>query len=240
MIISNSRKFIFVHVHKTAGSALKLAVEPHLSWNDIVLGGTPYGESLAPAYEKAHGLHKHSTITEIAKVVGEEVMADYHSFALVREPVARIVSLYNYVADLFRVEGITLGIDHDEMVEAARQHNPRYAHPILEWKASQAYYTTPDFSGFIRSELLAEDMGFRPQIESLQSRNGKIMVDQIFKHEHLLRDLPKIWDKLGCRFLLQHWNRPKTYRMSPADVAPDDRDYLRARFADDYTAFDYD
>lgn len=240
MIISNSRKFIFVHVHKTAGSALKLALQPHLAWNDLVLGGTPLGEAVNDIYHDVFKLHKHSTIAEISKVCGPEIVESYYTFSIVRDPLARTVSLYNYIADLFRVEGRTMGIDHDEMRVAAREQNPKYAHHILEWSASRAYYSSENFSDFIRSPELAEDIGFRPQIEALQSRDRKLMVDQVFKHEHLLRDLPRIWDRVGCRFLLPVWNRPKVQKLKPENVSADDCDFLRRRFVDDYRAFDYE
>jgi len=240
MIISNSRKFIFVHVHKTAGSALKLALQPHLAWNDIVLGGTPFAEVLSPAYETAFNLHKHSTIDEIEATCGPEIVNDYYSFAFVRNPLVRTVSLYNYVADLFRGEGFTMGLTHDEMLDAARAQDPKYFHHILDWAASRAYYTSPDFSDFIRSPELESDIGFRPQVESLQSRKGDLMVDQLFKHEHLMRDLPRLWEKLGCRFMLPVWNRPKYHLLNPGDVSADDQEFLRARFAEDYVALNYD
>ena len=49
MIISNSHKFIFVHVMKTAGTSVSAALDPWLRWNDIAIGGTRFGEQIQPA-----------------------------------------------------------------------------------------------------------------------------------------------------------------------------------------------
>jgi len=38
MIVSHSRKFIFVHCRKVAGSSMKVAIAPYLSGDDIVIG----------------------------------------------------------------------------------------------------------------------------------------------------------------------------------------------------------
>ena len=46
MIISNSHKFIFVHILKTAGTSICAALDPTLRWNDVILGGTGFGEKM--------------------------------------------------------------------------------------------------------------------------------------------------------------------------------------------------
>ncbi len=38
MIVSHSHKFIFIHARKVAGSSMKVAIAPHLSGDDIVIG----------------------------------------------------------------------------------------------------------------------------------------------------------------------------------------------------------
>jgi hypothetical protein len=41
MIISPGRKFIFVHIPKTGGTSLALALEDRAMKNDILIGDTP-------------------------------------------------------------------------------------------------------------------------------------------------------------------------------------------------------
>ena len=71
MIISNSHRFIFVHVLKTGGTTVCAALDPFLRWNDVVLGGTEFGERMNGPYRDRFGLRKHSTAQEIRAVVGD-------------------------------------------------------------------------------------------------------------------------------------------------------------------------
>src|SRR5215469_2544795 len=58
MIISHSRRFIFVHIHKAGGTSVEQALDPHLAWNDLILGGSQFGEKIQGAYQKRFGLNK--------------------------------------------------------------------------------------------------------------------------------------------------------------------------------------
>jgi hypothetical protein len=41
MIISKSRNYVFVHIPKTGGTALTLALEDRAAADDIIIGDTP-------------------------------------------------------------------------------------------------------------------------------------------------------------------------------------------------------
>ena len=73
MIISNTHRAIFVHVPKTAGTSITSLLAPALRWNDLVLGGTTFGERIQAAYKERFGLFKHARARDIRQVVGEEV-----------------------------------------------------------------------------------------------------------------------------------------------------------------------
>ena len=49
MIISHTHRAIFVHIPKTAGTSITALIEPALRWNDLVLGGTTFGERIQAA-----------------------------------------------------------------------------------------------------------------------------------------------------------------------------------------------
>jgi hypothetical protein len=97
MIISNSRKFIFIHIFKTAGTTITWALDPFLRWNDIALGGTLFGEKMNIAYKERFGLLKHSSALQIKGIVGEAVWSSYFTFAFVRYPYTLMVSSYTWL-----------------------------------------------------------------------------------------------------------------------------------------------
>ena len=61
MLISNTHKFIFIHLYKCAGTSIGRASIPTLRWNDLLLGNTSMGEKLSDIYFGLHGLRKHSS-----------------------------------------------------------------------------------------------------------------------------------------------------------------------------------
>lgn len=96
MIISHSRKFIFVHIEKNAGTSITRYLDKYLIYRDIVLGCTEFGESVQPFFKKKFQLYKHSHADRIRAVTGDDVWQNYFSFSFVRNPWDRMVSLYNW------------------------------------------------------------------------------------------------------------------------------------------------
>jgi hypothetical protein len=96
-IISNSKKFIFVHVPKCAGTSLTSYYSEYSTCQDIEIGGTQIGEILQPYFIKRFGLSKHSTIEEIGRALGGEVYKDFFSFGFSRNPYDRVVSVFTFL-----------------------------------------------------------------------------------------------------------------------------------------------
>jgi len=97
MIISHKLKFIFVHIHKCAGTSVTKVLNRAkvLGPDDIVVGCTRDGEDI----ERAggwKGLDKHAPAAEIKEVVGEDIWNSYFTFTIVRNPWDRAVSTYHW------------------------------------------------------------------------------------------------------------------------------------------------
>lgn len=92
MFISNSRKFIFFHVPKSAGTSLSQLFESGQGWNDIALGGTVFGEVAAKYYSKKFKLSKHVLPAQCMRVLGNDLYSNYFKFCFFRDPIKRFIS----------------------------------------------------------------------------------------------------------------------------------------------------
>ena len=105
MILSQSHGFIFVHVPKTAGTALTSALAPfgispkRTAWRSI-LRRLPIVQAPETVY-----LRKHETAAGIRRKLGPEVFELYHRFAVVRNPYDHAVSHYEFMKQ-FRIPKI--------------------------------------------------------------------------------------------------------------------------------------
>ena len=100
MIISRRRRFIFVHVPKTGGTALALALEARAARDDILIGDTPKARARARRWKgvkTAGRVWKHSTLSDVVGLVTPGEIADFLTVTLVRNPWDRAVSYYHWL-----------------------------------------------------------------------------------------------------------------------------------------------
>lgn len=100
MIISPSRRFIFVHIPKTGGTALSLALESRARADDILVGDTPKAvkrRGRLKLLKPAGRLWKHSTLADIDGIVSSDALADTFTLTLVRNPWDRALSYYQWL-----------------------------------------------------------------------------------------------------------------------------------------------
>ncbi|MCF6432327.1 sulfotransferase family 2 domain-containing protein [Leisingera sp. MMG026] len=132
MILSPGRKYVFIHIPKTGGTALALALEARAMANDMMLGDTPKAlkrrRRLKDTPTRGR-LWKHSTLADIEGLVPDRTLRSLFAFTLVRNPWDRAVSYYHWLrGQSFSHPAIRLAqelefrgfVQHPEIISAFR------------------------------------------------------------------------------------------------------------------------
>lgn len=156
MIISPGRKYIFVHIPKTGGTALSLALEARAMADDILIGDTPKAVKRRGKAKKWAGgrkLRKHSTLAELDGLL---TLDGYFVLTLVRNPWDRMVSYYHWLREqAFDHRAVELAKTHE--FSAFLNHPETIAAQTAE--SYGRYISAPDVEPhFVRLEALAEDI----------------------------------------------------------------------------------
>lgn len=222
MFISNTHRAIFVQIPKTAGTSITNLVGPSLRWNDVVLGGTEFGERIQPAYRDRFGLFKHSPARAIRAVVGEGLWTAYFTFAVVRHPYARLVSFYDWT--------------RAAVARAAPDA------PVWKWPATEAFLATGNFSEFIRHGKFLSSPASRPQADWVCDEDGRCIVEFVGRFEELPRCIETISARLGLGPARLESLNASGSEEAPGDHFRDGSDYrfLHELHRADFERFGYD
>jgi hypothetical protein len=244
MIISNSLRFVYIHIHKAGGTSMEIGLGPHLKWNDLSLGGTVFGEAVNEAFRNRYQLNKHSSISEVETICGKRILEEYYVFSTVRHPLLRICSLYNFVGGIVlkftsknRLFKNIRNVFFDNMIGKDLNKYASLYHS-LGWPASRAFILTNNFSSFIRHPELMRESAFDTQVSRLRASDGRIRGD-FYKLETQQDWLPHLREKLGFTFDFPHANESKVKLVSPKDVNQEDLRFIWKRFEEDYQEFSY-
>ena len=222
MIISHTHRAIFVHIPKTAGTSITNLIEPVLQWNDLVLGGTEFGERLQEAYRKRFGLSKHMLARDIRRVVGDDIWADFFKFAIVRHPYTRLVSFYNW--------------KRGAVSRAAPDS------PVWSWPATEAFRQSSSFGEFIRHEKFIASRASWPQADWVCDEAGRCIVDFVGRFEDLGTAIQTVANRLGLPSGDLGVHNPSESDRPLADLfeGEDDYRYLHDFYRRDFEMFGYD
>ncbi|MBM1633764.1 sulfotransferase family 2 domain-containing protein [Sulfitobacter mediterraneus] len=194
MIISRGRSYLFVHIPKTGGTSMALALEGRAMKDDVMIGDTPKAvkrRRRLKNVQTAGRLWKHSTLADIDGLIGVDKIADLFTFTLVRNPWDRTVSYYHWLREQT--------FDH----------------------ASVRLAKTQDFEGFVSDPQTQQSLRQWPARRYMTDFNGTEQCRAYIRLEHLAEDAAPLWAHLGFELELPQSNasvRETDYRRyySPA------------------------
>ncbi|MEL7445886.1 MAG: sulfotransferase family 2 domain-containing protein [Pseudomonadota bacterium] len=178
MIVSDSKRFVFVHVPKTAGKSVSAALQPYAAKG--VASDLHIHETISEFYQRVRKQGRKTPFDFRRKSRAKDASAqyaDYFSFGFVRNPWARAVSSFGYLRKVDLPE--TRDLDFDRFIADLD---------------SGAHY--------LRSILIP-----RPQIDYFTDYRGDIIVDQIGKYESLADDFASICERIGIGLQLEWRNK---------------------------------
>lgn len=212
MIISRGRSYIFVHIPKTGGTSMAVALETRAMADDILIGDTPKAKKRKRRLKGAVAagrLWKHSTLADISGLVPDDLIDDAFVFSLVRNPWDRVFSFYCWAQS-----------QHfdNALVQAARAHS---------------------FSDFLNLPITFGAQRADPCARYVTDAAGCERRCLWIRLEHWREDSSPLWDHLGFRLELPHINRsdrPSDYRSA---YSAQDAQIVERACAEDIARFDY-
>ncbi|KAB7613668.1 sulfotransferase family protein [Amylibacter sp. SFDW26] len=214
MIISHGRKYIFVHIPKTGGTSLSLALENKAMKDDVLIGDTPKAKNRRSRLKnvKASGrLWKHARLTDVYGLITQEQIEQYFVFTIVRNPWDRVVSYYHWLK------------------------KQTFDHPAVKIAQSMP------FADFLRNGMMQRSFKNDAAKSYVMDHDGMDRCNLYLRLEHLAQDAQILETTLGFKLgELPHDNksqRDKEYSKYYDDTG---REIIAAAFEEDINRFGYE
>jgi len=188
VIISQGRGYVFVHIPKTGGTALTLALEARAMKDDVMIGDTPKARKRRRKLDRSRAkgrLWKHSTLADIDGLYSVDEIASLFAFTLVRNPWDRLVSYYHWL-----------------------QHQ-QFDHPAVHRSK------TVDFDAFILDPNTQDSLLNHPYAHYMTRADGVEHCASYIRLEHLSEDIADVEAHLGFALdipLVNQSQRNRDYR----------------------------
>ena len=212
MIISKGRNYIFVHIPKTGGTSMALALEDRAMKDDMMLGDTPKALKRRKRLREvpsAGRLWKHSTLADIEGLLTRDEIAGMFAFALVRNPWDRIVSYYHWL------------------------RGQSFDHPAV------ALAKKTGFAGFLKTPFLQNSLKQSPYGSYLRDGAGQDQSNLFIRLEHFAQDAAPLFDHLGFELSLPRENVSDRADDYQSFYTPELRKLVEAICAEDIARFGY-
>ncbi|MDW3117283.1 MAG: sulfotransferase family 2 domain-containing protein [Roseovarius pacificus] len=212
MIISGGRNYIFVHIPKTGGTSMALALEGRAMKDDILIGDTPKARKRRrrlKGAEAAGRIWKHSTLADIHGLIPDDQITGAFTFTLVRNPWDRLVSYYHWLQEQ--------GFDH----------------PAVHLAKAR------DFSGFLNAPQTQAALRSAPYGSYMRMADGAEHCRAFIRIEHLEQDAAPLWDHLGFRLDLPHENQSRRSRDYREFYRESDANMVKTLCSEDIDRFGY-
>lgn len=212
MIVSVGRRYIFVHIPKTGGSSLALALEGRAMRDDILIGDTPKAKrrrNRLQGLKVAGRLWKHATLADIDGLLERDQMAQMLVFTMVRNPWDRVASYYHWLRE------------------------QSFDHPAVHLAQSV------EFGDFLRDRATQDSLAAHPAASYVRRPDGTLGTVLFIRLEHFAQDAAPLEQHLGFKIDLPHINassRDQDYRNY---YTTELRDLIASCCAEDIGRFGY-
>jgi hypothetical protein len=201
-----------------------------LNWNGTILfwGGTEVGELFTERWSPRFGLYKHTLPSQVRRIVGDAIYKSYRKFIVVRHPIERVISAFQYIRTL--VDDIALWFVEEEYLKIGRIED------FSEFITSE-YFN----SSFTLDPMNTHDIQrcFLPQSIYFDSDEYQMERFDWFKFEDLVKSTAPLLEKgyLISRENLPHENKSRRYSV---DISPKELETLVGLYKNDFDLFGYD
>ena len=213
MIYSARHNYLFVHIPKTGGTSMALALEARAAKDDIMLGDTPKARNRrgrVSAIKAAGRLWKHSQLCDLYGLLTPEQIAEAHVFTGVRNPWHRRVSYYYWLQE------------------------QRFDHEAVRLAQSLS------FSDFLRHPHTEASFRANPYARYVTDENGADRCALYVRLEHLETDLPKLEALIGLKLRpFPHQNPSNRAGAYQSYYSSGDAERLATLCAEDIERFGY-